>query len=207
MMFTEVSQTAFSDASIQLSAYLPSHQIYDAAELYHRALADKLVPVYGRGLRAQQALASGFNRHMCLTALDQGRLVGLLGMQTATAGFMRVTLKRLRPFYGIFGSLWRMLLLDVLHHTPLEGEAYIDGVVVAPGYRGRGIGSGLIAAMEAWAAGQGLWMIRLEVVDSNPRAEELYHRLGFEAVRTQTVWPFSTLFGFRSSTVMIKSLA
>ena len=144
---------------------------------------------------------------MCITALDKDRLVGILGIQTDKAEFMNVTLGGLRQFYGIPGSLWRMALLSVLHHIPLAGEAYVDGVAVAPAYRGRGVGTRLITALDAWAAGQGLSMVSLEVVDANPRAEKLYRRLGFEAVREQTVWPFSTLFGFRSSTVMIKSLA
>ena len=88
----------------------------------------------------------------------------------------------------------------------MADEAYVDGVAVMPAYRGRGVGSGLIAALEAWATGQGLSIIRLEVVDANPRAEKLYRHIGFEAVREQTVWPFGTRFGFRSSTVMVKTL-
>lgn len=194
------------DPSIRLLDHLPASLADDAAELYLSALADKLTPVYGNGWRARKALADGFNRRMCITALDRERLIGILGIQTDTAEFMNVTLGGLRQFYGTVGSLWRMALLSVLHHTPLTGEAYVDGVAVVQDYRGRGVGTRLIRALDAWATGQGLAMLSLEVVDANPRAEKLYRHLGFQAVREQTVWPFSTLLGFRSSTVMIKPL-
>ena len=119
---------------------------------------------------------------------------------------MDVTLNTLQPFYGNLGSLWRMARLAFLNHSPIADEACIDGLAVLPAYRGQGVGTRLITALEAWATGQGLSMVRLEVVDTNPRAEKLYRRIGFEAVCEQTVWPVGTLFGFRSSTVMIKSL-
>ncbi len=196
----------FKDRSIRLLDHLPENLVEDAADLYLSALADKLVPVYGLGKRARRALACGFNRDMCIVAVDNDRLVGILGVQTAAAGFMDVSLILLRRFYSTFGSLWRMALLFFLHHTPVADEAYIDGIAVTPGYRGRGIGSRLITALEARAKAQRLSMVCLEVVDTNPHAKKLYHNLGFEAVREQTVWPVGNLFGFRSSTVMIKSL-
>ena len=192
--------------TIRLIDHLPSDLADDAAALYLTALGDKLVPVYGTGRRARQALAAGFNRAMCISALEKDRLIGVLGIQTATAGFMAVTLPLMREHYGIAGSLWRMALLVCLHHTPPVDEVHIDGVAVAPAYRRRGIGSRMIAAMENWAAVRDFAAVSLEVVDSNPQAERLYQRLGFEPTRVQTVWPFGTLFGCNSSTVMMKSL-
>ena len=177
-----------------------------AAALYLEALADKLVPVFGRGDRAIQALASIFNPQMCLVSQDGERLVGVLGIQSTAAGFMDVQWGALRSCYGFSGSLWRMALLSFLHHEPMVTEAYVDGVAVAPAWRGRGIGSRLIFALERWAVDRDLDMLCLEVVDTNSRAEKLYRHLGFEVVRHQTVWPLGSLFGFRSSKVMVKPL-
>ena len=206
MMPAETSRTPSCNPTIRLLDHLPDDRVDDAAALYLSALADKLVPVYGVGPRARRALVCGLNRQMCITAVENDRLVGILGIQTATVGFMDVTVNTLRRFYGNFGGLWRMALLTLLHDSPMAGEAYVDGVAVMPAYRGQGVGSGLIAALEVWATGQGLSIIRLEVVDANPRAEKLYRDIGFEAVREQTVRPFGTLFGFQSSTVMLKNV-
>ena len=192
--------------SIRLLDHLPEGLVNASAALYLSALADKLVPVYGIGSRARRALACGFNRNLCITAVEHDRIVGILGIQAAAAKFMDVTLNRLQPFYGPLGSLWRIALLAFLNHSPMADEACIDGLAVSPAYRGRGVGTGLVAALEAWATEQGLSMVRLEVLDTNPRAENLYRHLGFEAVQERTVWPIGTLFGFRSSMVMIKSL-
>ena len=201
-----IASNLHTHPSIRLLNHLPERLADKAAVLYLSALADKLVPVYGRGPRARQALANGFNRRLCITAVDHDRLVGILGIQTPTAGFMDVTVKALQPCFGIPGSLWRMALLAFLQYSPPAGEAYIDGIAVDPDYRGKGVGTAMMAALEAWAVGQGLWVIRLEVVDTNSRAQGLYRRLGFDILREQTVWPVGSLFGFRSSMVMIKPL-
>ena len=192
--------------TIQVCDPLPVNLIDDAAALYLCALADKLVPVLGTGVRARQALAAAIDRRMGIAAVDRGRLAGVLGIQTAQSGFMNMGIALLRSHYGIFGSLWRTALLSLLHYAPMVGEVYVDGIVVAPHYRGRGVGTGLMHALEVWAMGRGLSLISLEVVDANPRAKTLYGRLGFEVAGEQTAWPIGSLFGFQSSATMIKPL-
>jgi ribosomal protein S18 acetylase RimI-like enzyme len=56
------------------------------------------------------------------------------------------------------------------------------GLAVLEAYRGRGIGSALIAAAEAWARDLGLDELRLEVADENADARRLYERLGYAPV-------------------------
>ena len=50
---------------------------------------------------------------------------------------------------------------------------------VLPGFRGRGVGQGLLDAVEERARGRGCCKITLEVHDSNERAKALYRRCGF----------------------------
>ena len=195
-----------TSAGIHIREGLPPGMSPDAAELYLTALADKLVPVLGRGDRAVQALASGLNRKMCLAAHHGERLIGILGIQTTAAGFVDIQWDGLRSCYGYIGSLWRMALLVALHHKSMPGEAYIDGIAVVPDWRGRGIGSRLLAALEMWAADRELEMLCLEVIDTNPRAAKLYRSLGFETAGEQVVWPLGSLFSFQRSTVMVKLL-
>lgn len=63
-----------------------------------------------------------------------------------------------------------------------EIEAEVEGLLVDEDYRRRGIGSALIEASMAWAAGAGAAAIRLEVRASNTAGLNLYHRHGFRAV-------------------------
>ena len=59
------------------------------------------------------------------------------------------------------------------HHALLAINLHRD-------FRGGGLGSALIRRATDWARHEGLEMIRLDVLDSNPRAKALYERLGFE---------------------------
>jgi GNAT superfamily N-acetyltransferase len=60
-----------------------------------------------------------------------------------------------------------------------SGTAALTSLWVDPRFRGRGLGSALIDAVEAWALGQGLSQILLWVTETNQVAESLYERRGF----------------------------
>jgi GNAT superfamily N-acetyltransferase len=76
------------------------------------------------------------------------------------------------------GAAWLRLLPD--------GYGYVDEdtpeltMAVVPGYRGRGVGSGLLERLLDWAGGRYL-AVSLSVHAGN-RAEALYRRFGFEEV-------------------------
>ena len=78
----------------------------------------------------------------------------------------------------------------------------MDGIFVDEQARSRGVGSALLGAVKARAAADGLSSIRLDVIDSNPRARALYERHGFVAGDVTHIGPLHHLFGFRSSTEM-----
>lgn len=65
--------------------------------------------------------------------------------------------------------------------------AELVSVWVAASARGRGIGDALVAAVVAWAAGEGVGEIQLWVSEGNVPAERLYARHGFH--RTGAVQP------------------
>lgn len=61
-------------------------------------------------------------------------------------------------------------------------EWYLDTISVNADFRGRGIGSHLLAALPAFAKEQGQSVIGLSVDLGNPNAKRLYTRAGFEVV-------------------------
>jgi ribosomal-protein-alanine N-acetyltransferase len=64
-----------------------------------------------------------------------------------------------------------------------EGETdYISDLWVAPGREGQGVGSALLAALEAAIAQAGHGSARLEVLTANVRASALYCRRGYRSV-------------------------
>jgi ribosomal-protein-alanine N-acetyltransferase len=60
-----------------------------------------------------------------------------------------------------------------------DDEAQLDLFAVAPKYRRRGIGSGLVAWLEVTARTAGVGVIRLQVRATNAPAIEFYRRAGF----------------------------
>jgi RimJ/RimL family protein N-acetyltransferase len=54
------------------------------------------------------------------------------------------------------------------------------GVMVAATHRGRGIGTALLTAAEAWALGEGITKIELHVFPHNEPAIALYERAGYQ---------------------------
>ena len=56
------------------------------------------------------------------------------------------------------------------------------GIAVDEGWRGRGIGTALMDAAEAWARETGLDALELDVADPNGDAMRLYQRLGYGLV-------------------------
>lgn len=78
----------------------------------------------------------------------------------------------------------------------------MDGIAVDAGIRGRGVGSLLIEEVAAVAAEQDCREIRLDVIDTNPRARALYERRDFTAVRTERTPYLRGLLGFGAVTTM-----
>lgn len=69
------------------------------------------------------------------------------------------------------------------------GEVYMGNLAVMPGWRRRGVGGGLVAAVmdgarDRWDARQ-LWAL---VADENFRAKKLYKRLGFSCAAREPPW-------------------
>jgi ribosomal protein S18 acetylase RimI-like enzyme len=73
------------------------------------------------------------------------------------------------------GSLW-------LEHKP--GSLYVHDLQVEPAHQGRGIGTAVVELVIALGAGRAL-PVDLSVLLANPRARELYERLGFRATRVE----------------------
>ena len=61
----------------------------------------------------------------------------------------------------------------------------LHDVAVLPSHRGRGVGRGLLAAVEAWARASGCCKLTLEVLDQNHRALRTYLAAGFKRYALQ----------------------
>jgi ribosomal protein S18 acetylase RimI-like enzyme len=186
---------------------LPQALRADAARLYWDAFGPKLSPVLGPTPRALRFLEKVIRADHCFVALDDaGRLIGLAGFKTPEGSFAGGTSTDLRQVYGPFGSLWRGMLLWSLNREIDNDRFLLDGICVDGAARGKGIGSILIDRICQEADHRGYGAVRLDVIDSNRRARELYERLGFVATQTVRIGVLRHVFGFISATTMVKLL-
>ncbi|MFD8983742.1 GNAT family N-acetyltransferase [Streptomyces sp. NPDC059564] len=178
-----------------------------AAELYWDAFGRKLGPALNPPDKAVSFLAAHLNADRAVCALLGGQLVGLAGYQLDGRALTGGSASAVLRVYGHLRGLHRLLLLALFERHPAPGQLVMDGIAVDPAMRGRGVGSLLIEEVAAVAAEQHCREIRLDVIDTNPRARALYERRGFTAVRTQRTPYLRGLLGFGAVTTMRRTVA
>lgn len=178
-----------------------------AARLYWEAFGGKLGRVLGPDERAHRFFERVIRGDLCFSAVgDGGELVGLGGFKTPAGSFAGGSWDDLTEVYGSFGGRLRGGVLWALGREVDNDRFLIDGICVAKAHRGKGVGSRLLAALYQEAAERGYGAVRLDVVQDNFRARALYERQGFRAVRTEELGVLRFLFGFASSTTMVRRL-
>jgi len=184
---------------------VPSEVQAEAVQLYWQAFAPKLGRVLGPDARAIDLLSRAVQPDHAVVALDSaGGLVAMAGFRSPHGAFMPLSPRNLARVYGRFGGFLRSGLLRWLGEDADQGHFLIDGIVVRPDWRGRGVGSAMIADLAAQAQATGYGTLCLEVSDDNVRARALYERLGFQPGRRQRLRLLAPVFGMSGSTVMIR---
>lgn len=186
---------------------LHDHLRPQAARLYWEAFGGKLGRVLGPDDRAIAFFERVIRTDHCLAALDdQGDLIGLAGFKTPSGAFAGGSWADLIAVYGPLGGRWRGFVLRSLNREVDNDRFLVDGICVARGHRGQGIGTLLLAALYDEAEQRGYRSIRLDVIDANWRARALYERQGFLATRTESLGLLKHVFGFAAATTMVRPL-
>lgn len=174
------------------------------AGLYWQAFSGKLGPVMRPEHRALTFIASVLDPEFALCARDaDGTLLGVAGFKTASGALVDGGLRDMAHIYGWAGALWRGTALSLLERDTVTDTLLMDGIFVAPAARGLGVGTMLLRAIKREAVDLGLSGVRLDVIDTNPRARALYEREGFVAGEIEHLGPLRHIFGFSSATKMV----
>ncbi|CAL9657270.1 GNAT family N-acetyltransferase [Streptomyces sp. Tu 3180] len=198
--------TAHGSGPVAIQRGLPAGAEQRAAELYWDAFGRKLGPALNPPGKAVPFIAAHLNADRAVCALLDGQLVGLAGYQLGGRALTGGSASAVLRAYGHLAGLHRLLLLALFERQPAPGQLVMDGIAVAPDVRGRGVGSLLIEEVAAVATEQDCREIRLDVIDTNPRARALYERRGFTAVRTEHTPYLRRLLGFGAVTTMHRPL-
>lgn len=186
--------------------FLPEDRA-NVAALFWQAFKGKLNVLLGPDRRAIAFIENVLNPAFALSAYDgSGELLGVAGFKTDAGALVGGTYSDLSNHYGHFGAAWRGVLLELLERPVEPGELCMDGIFVSPHARGRGVGTALLSAICDEARERGLDTVRLDVIDTNPRAKALYERFGFMPHETSHTGILRPVFGFSSSVRMSLTL-
>ena len=178
------------------------------AALYWQAFGAKLGKVLGPTDRALAFLTPILDPNYALTARNAaGDLLGVAGFKTEQGALISGGFRDMTAAYGFLSACWRAALISLLDRPVQPDCLLMDGIFVADTARGQGIGTKLLAAIRDEAHAQGLSQVRLDVINTNPRARALYERFGFVARGEEQLGPFRHIFGFSSATRMVLPLA
>ena len=180
----------------------------EAAELFWQAFEGKLMTPLGPREKALRFIAPNLSRNFAFSACaPDGSLLGVAGIKTEKGGFLTGDLKDLNAIYGRIGGLWRGILLEQFERPVASGTLLMDGIFVKHSARGQGVGTELLKAIIWTAEMNGYQDVRLDVIDTNPRARALYERRGFAPAGTVSTGLLAPLMGFKTATTMLRPVA
>lgn len=191
--------------SVTIRLGVPETLRAPATALYCEALQAKLTPFLGPADRAARFLAPAMRANRAFVATGKTGILGIAGFQKDGTGLFEFGLAQLWREYGVSGPV-RAVGLATLNRREEKDTLLMDGIAVAAEAQGRGIGTRLLAAICDHARNLGRSHVRLDVIDTNPRARALYERQGFVAGETVGLGPFRLIFPFRAVTAMRKAV-
>lgn len=178
-----------------------------AAQGYWRAFSRKLRYPLGPAPKAVAFVERVANPACAISAVSRdGTFLGVAGFKTPDGAFVGGGFADLAAIYGWFGASLRGLLIGVLERNCAPDTLLMDGIFVEPAARGHGVGRALLHAIEKQAVSMGLHHVRLDVIDTNPRARALYEREGFAERSVISLGPLKGVFGFSNVTEMTKTV-
>lgn len=167
-----------------------------AAALYWEAFRRKLRPAFGTEDVGTAVVTASLRPDRILVARVNGSVVGVCGYTADGASAVDLSWTSLRSHLSRRGAIRAIAALAILARSSSHDALVLDGICVAGNHRGMGIGTAFLEAAGARAREFGFRAIRLTVVDTNPRAEALYRRLGFVAVGGGALGALSVVYGF-----------
>lgn len=182
---------------------LPERFRSEAAALYEEAFGQKFAVAVTSAEDRIRLIENGLIAEWAIVAMTSDRLVGIAGMNTPDGVFTGgINYPALISQLGFFRGNRAALVFKLFDRQRIKGQLLMDGITVHKDFRGQGIGSRMLDEVAAYGHDHGYRKVRLDVIDANARAKELYESKGFRSIRTEHFPYLKGIFGFGSSTTM-----
>jgi ribosomal protein S18 acetylase RimI-like enzyme len=191
-----------TDQHLVIVRGLPNELREQAAEIFDEAFGPKMRMAVRDHDERRAFIARAFVAEHTLIARRGEELLGMCGLSSKDGAFDGGLLgpswdpRPYRDRLGWLGAARAVWAMRLGAHRPKNDELYIDGIAVSTEARGHGIGTRLLDEAKLIAQEQGKRYMRLDVIDTNPRAQALYERLGYTVTGVQSFRSMERWIGF-----------
>lgn len=194
--------------AVELRFGVPENQKLKVASIIYDAFGSKFNKFYGNKNKVVEYISKSLRNDRTIISLKNGMTVGFVGLEHNKKSFIEPDLKQTFHIFGLASPVAILITkLFVLANKTKPQEMHLESIAVSKTERGKGIGSKLLQFVLNHARSKGFSQIKLEVVNTNPRARQLYESFGFEEVKVNKIpYPLSFLMGFENIIEMVCKL-
>jgi ribosomal protein S18 acetylase RimI-like enzyme len=182
---------------------IPEKYRVAAVDLYDEAFGKKFSLAVRNKEDRKKLFTRGLALKYAIGAVSQNGLLGIAGFHAAEGSLTgAISYRDLVSQLGFFKGNRAAVVFSFFERKPKPGELVMDGIAVRSDARGMGVGSTLLDEIRKYAKQHDYNCVRLDVVDTNPKAKKLYEHLGFVAVKTESFPYLKNFLGFGGVTTM-----
>ena len=178
-----------------------------AVNLYDEAFGKKISVAVKDKKNRLQLLNNSLVLKFAIGAFTNKKLVGIAGFQTFKGSLTSgIGYRDLISQLGFIKGNWSALIFSLYERKPKQGELVMDGIAVHSEGRGKGIGTNLLKEIKKYGEIEGFNQVRLDVINTNPKAKKLYENIGYKSIKTVNFPYLEKLLGFSGVTTMISNI-
>jgi hypothetical protein len=86
---------------VTLQKGLPTELVNSATDLFLNAFGSKFYPIFGDGENTKELIKSSMNPTSCISAVENGYLLGVLADQEKNKSFVEISFDNIKSRYGL----------------------------------------------------------------------------------------------------------
>lgn len=193
--------------TVKLQWGVPEALRLTVATLIYDSFENQFQYTLGPRYKGVSFIADSLQSEYGLIAFQENEFVGIGGAKTEKGELIQIRFSRWLYTYHIRTLRSFFIGFPFLYERHESGVLTLASLSVKKAARGQGIGTQIIKEFIHYGSVNGFHTLKLEVVNSNPKAKMLYDRLGFTTRRyTSIPRPWSFFLGFTGVYEMVYPL-
>lgn len=188
---------------VQIQQKIQKTQKKEIAKILYESFKEKIGKLFKDQEKAIKLFSKLIRENQILVALDKGKPVGFVGLHYNKKHFLQFSFKEIIKIYGLETIRASLYFLTNLFENIQPNQLHLEIIAVDEKQRTKGIGTKLILSTIEYAKQKGFHQIRLEVVNTNPKAKKLYEKTGFKKSKDRKIpYPVHIFTSFSKITEM-----